>query len=77
LGTQLFLLPRINIYPKIFEHHFTDFCEQYDEKYAAKYGMFRLERIQQIGEQFSTCGDYLQGIVRIHGYAMFPALVQK
>ena len=39
--------------------------------------MFRLDRIQQVGEQFSTCGDYLQGIVRIHCYAMFPALVRK
>ena len=49
----------------IFDHHFPDFCEQYDEKYASKYGMFRLERIQQIGERFSTCGDYLQGIARV------------
>ena len=50
---------------KIFDSHFQDFCKQYDEKYAAKYGMFRFERIKQIGEKFSTCGDYLQGIVRI------------
>ena len=49
----------------IFDRHFPDFCEQYDEKYAAKYGMFRLERIQQIGERFATCGDYLQGIARV------------
>jgi len=49
----------------IFDHHFPDFCERYDEKYASKYGMFRLERIQQIGEKFSTCGDYLQGVARI------------
>ncbi len=49
----------------IFDRHFPDFCEQYDEKYAAKYGMFRLERIQQIGERFATCGDYLQGITRV------------
>ncbi len=62
---------------KIFDNHFADFCKQYDEKYAAKYGMFRRDRIQQVGENFSTCGDYLQGVVRIHGYAMFPALVRK
>jgi len=37
--------------------HFADFCRQYDEKYAATYGMYRLERIQRIGERFSTCGD--------------------
>lgn len=44
----------------------TTFCEQYDEKYAATYGRYRLERIQQIGERFSTCGDYLQGVAQIH-----------
>jgi hypothetical protein len=49
----------------IFERHFSDFCEKYDEKYAATYGRYRLERIQQLGERFSTCGDYLQGVARI------------
>jgi hypothetical protein len=49
----------------IFERHFEDFCEQYDEKYAPTYGRYRLERIQQLGERFSTCGDYLQGVARI------------
>jgi hypothetical protein len=49
----------------IFERHFGDFCAQYDEKYAATYGRYRLERIQQIGERFCTCGDYLQGVARI------------
>ncbi len=49
----------------IFECHFDDFREQYDEKYAATYGMYRLELIQQVGERFSTCGDYLQGVARI------------
>jgi hypothetical protein len=49
----------------IFERHFPDFCEQYDEKYAATYGRYRLKRIQQLGERFSTCGDYLQGVARI------------
>ncbi len=34
--------------------------------------MFRLERIQQIGERFATCRDYLQGVARIHGCAMIP-----
>jgi len=49
----------------IFERHFGDFCAQYDEKYAATYGRYRLERIQQIGERFCTCGDYLHGVARI------------
>jgi hypothetical protein len=49
----------------IFERHFSRFCEQYDERYAQTYGLFRLDRIQSVGEKFCTCGDYLQGIVRI------------
>jgi len=49
----------------IFENHFTDFIEYYDETYAASYGKYRLERIQQICERFSLCGDYLQGVARI------------
>ena len=49
----------------IFERHFSDFCEHYDEKYAATYGRYRPQRIQQPGERFSTCGDYLQGVARI------------
>jgi hypothetical protein len=28
-------------------------------------GYMHLERIQQLGERFSTCGDYLQGVARI------------
>lgn len=49
----------------IFEHHFDDFCEQYDTKYTTTHGMYRLERFQQLGERFRTCGDYLQGVARI------------
>jgi len=49
----------------IFERHFGDFCARYEEKYAATYGRYRLERIEQIGERFCTCGDYLQGVARI------------
>ncbi len=49
----------------IFEKHFEDFCDRYEERYAKKYGRFRLERIQEVGERFCTCGDYLQGIARI------------
>jgi len=49
----------------IFEKHFEDFCDQYEERYAKKYGRFRFERIQEVGQRFCTCGDYLQGIARI------------
>lgn len=34
----------------IFDRHFADFCDQYAEKYATTYGLYRLGRIQHIGE---------------------------
>ena len=49
----------------IFQRPIADFCDRYDGQYAATYGRYRLERIQQIGERFCTCGDYLQGVARI------------
>jgi hypothetical protein len=50
---------------RIFEQHFSDFCSEYDMKYATDYGKFRLQRIESVGEKFITCGDYLHGIARI------------
>ena len=59
-------LPRgRNTLHEVFEHHFTDFCSRYNGEYADTFGKFRLERIQAVGEQFLTCGDYRQGIARI------------
>ncbi len=49
----------------IFERHFNEFCDIYDERYAATYGMFRLERIRDIGDRFLSCGDYRLGAARI------------
>ena len=49
----------------IFEKHFTDFCDVYDEQYADKYGKFSLGRIIDVGEHFLSCGDYLNGVARI------------
>jgi hypothetical protein len=49
----------------IFDRHLQEFCDVYDEKYAAKYGLFRLERIRNICERFLTCGDYRRGVARI------------
>ena len=49
----------------IFERHFTEFCDVYDERFASTYGMFRLDRIRDIGERFLTCGDYRLGVARI------------
>jgi hypothetical protein len=39
--------------------------ERGGEKYAATYGRYRLERIQQLGDRFTACGDYLQDVARI------------
>ena len=59
-------VPRVrNQLHTIFERHFDEFCDVYDEKYAATYGMFRLDRIRDIGERFLTCGDYRLGVARI------------
>jgi hypothetical protein len=49
----------------IFDRHLDEFCDVYDEKYAAQYGMFRLERIRDMGARFMTCGDYRLGVARI------------
>ena len=49
----------------IFDGHLDEFCDVYDEKYAAKYGMFRVDRIRDICERFLTCGDYRLGVARI------------
>ena len=49
----------------IFERHLDEFCDVYDERYAATYGMFRLDRIREIGRRFLTCGDYRLGVARI------------
>jgi hypothetical protein len=37
---------------RIFEQHFSDFCSEYDMKYATDYGKFRLQRIESVGEKF-------------------------
>ena len=40
-------------------------CDVYDERYAPTYGMFRLNRIRDIGDRFLICGDYRLGVVRV------------
>lgn len=42
----------------ILDRHLGEFCDVYDERYAANYDIFRLERIRDVGERFLTCGDY-------------------
>ena len=48
-----------------FERHFDQFCDVYDERDTATCGMFRLDRIRDIGERFVTCGDCGVGVARI------------
>ena len=48
----------------IFEKHFSEFCDQYDERFAQKYGRFRLRRIESVAGRFGTCGDYRYGVAR-------------
>ena len=50
---------------EIFAPHFDEFCDQYEDRYAKKYGRFRSERIEHVGRRFCDCGDYLQGVARI------------
>ena len=49
----------------IFEKHFKDFCNLYEEQYADRYGKFNLSRIMDVAEHFLTCGDYLNRVARI------------
>ena len=66
ISTRARYIPRgRNQLHTILDRHLDEFCDVYDEKYAAKYGMFRLERIRDIGERFLTCGDYRLGLARI------------
>ena len=50
---------------KIFQYHFSDFEDRYDDLYAKQYGKYRIIRIKEAVEKFLECGDYLKGIARI------------
>lgn len=54
-----------NALQTLFRDHFSSFCDHYDEHFAAEYGRFRLERIEEVGSRFLGCGDYRRGIARI------------
>ena len=49
----------------IFEKHFSDFCDQYQDRFGQKYGRYHLPRIEGVGERFGKCGDYRYGVARI------------
>jgi hypothetical protein len=54
-----------NILHTIFDNHFKDFCNTYEEQYAKKYGRFNLDRIIGVADHFIDCGDYLKCMARI------------
>lgn len=54
-----------NIIRKIYQDHFSDFEEQYNDHYAKEYGKYRITRIKETVEKFLECGDYLG---RDHSY---------
>ncbi|GAH24900.1 unnamed protein product, partial [marine sediment metagenome] len=55
-----------NALQPIFKGHFQEFADTYEQKYAPTYGRFRLDRITEVVENFISCGDYTQGVARIH-----------
>jgi hypothetical protein len=49
----------------LFRRRFPDFQADYEQRYAATYGRFRLPLISKAASAFSLCGDWSQGIARI------------
>ena len=49
----------------VFRHHFPEFAELYDQRYAKDFGLFRLPRFTRVAQKFLRCGDYTQGVARI------------
>ena len=54
-----------NVLQVIFKDHFADFKEIYDEKYALKYGNYRIDRITEVVEEFLKCGNFNEGVARV------------
>jgi hypothetical protein len=49
----------------LFRRRFPDFQAAYEQRYASKYGRFRLPLITRAASSFRVCGDWSQGIARI------------
>jgi len=56
----------VNVLQRIFKDHFDEFEEEYAEKYADLLGEYRIFRFKKVVERFIYCGDYTQGIARVH-----------
>jgi hypothetical protein len=49
----------------LFRRRFSAFQDTYEQRYASKYGRFRLPLITRAASAFRLCGDWSQGIARI------------
>jgi hypothetical protein len=60
---------------RLFRQRFPAFKEIYEQRYARAFGKFRLPLITRAISAFRLCGDWTQGIARIHcpdcGYDIF------
>lgn len=56
---------KTNIVQTILSENYNDFLNIYAEKYAAEYGIYRLDRINESVSKFSECGDWNNGIARV------------
>jgi hypothetical protein len=60
---------------RLFHQRFPAFQAIYEERYACAFGKFRLPLITRAASAFRLCGDWTQGIARIHrpdcGYDIF------
>lgn len=54
-----------NVIYQIFNEHFQNFTDNYEEKYASNCGLYNLERIAEVVNKFLECGDYTQALARI------------
>jgi hypothetical protein len=62
---KLYAQRSTNTLQLVFRHHFPEFAELYDQRYAKDFGLFRLPRITPVAQKFLCCGDYTQGVARI------------
>jgi len=64
-----------NVIQRLFRERFSVFESACEQHYAASCGKYRLPLIQRAAQAFRVCGDWHEGIARIHcpdcGYDLF------
>jgi hypothetical protein len=64
-----------NVIQRLFRERFYAFEAAYSERYTASCGKYRLPLIQRAAEALNLCGDWHEGIARVHcpdcGYDLF------